>query len=430
MSKKTVIIGSIYVIILVIIELFVGKYHTNEPVDVQYNDETVNLRFVCATGDLAGVAVIENVISRFEDENPQINVELVFNESDLLYEEYIMKLSATGKLGDIVEIRQTQFFDSGYIATLPESLSSKTENKYEIAGKAYGINYYITTDGIIYNKQIFRMLGISEPTNYKEFIEICDELAIMGYTPIAVGGGDIWHMKFWLNHFYLNDVLLSNPNWEEELKNGKVSWLNEEARTMFTHLYELFNSGYIDEDWRIDKDSIMASKIASEKAVMLYSGTWMVNQIKDQNPNIELGWFFVPNDEGDTLVRDISDGYFAITNECATNSKKYDAAVKFLEFFFSEPIYPEICNKMGAISSIKNITSDSDEEHIKLLESKFYEEEKHTRFFLGDENYPNSFQKNVLSAVISLINNEITIDEALKICDEAYISASVKEGIE
>lgn len=423
MKKRVIISISLYLLVFIIIEISIWIYSDNQFIEVQNDDKKIKLELISANGDLTWLSVVENTISEFEKINQNIEIELKFDKSNGLYEEYIRRLAATGKLGDIIEVKQNDFLKAGYMSELPDSLTDNMKNTYKVNGKVYGVSYHISTIGIIYNKQIFRMLGLDEPLNYDEFMDICKVLKRNGYTPLAVGGGDEWHMKSWLNHFYINDVLMSNPDWEEELKVGKVSWLDEEPRKMFTHIYELFNSGYIDKEWRTDKDSLMATKIANEDAVMLYSGTWMFNQIVSENPNIELGWFFVTNDDGQTLVREVSDTYWGITKECFEDKEKYDAATKFLEFYFSEPIYTENYKKMGAISNKINSKSEIKTGVQKEVEDEFYENKNHTKLFLGDENFPSDFQKIVLTAEMLMLNNEITIDEALEICNEGYLSS-------
>lgn len=423
MKKRGIIVISLYLLVFIVIEISMWIYNDNLFVEVQKDDNKIKLQLIGANGDLTWLSVIENTISEFEKANPNIEVELRFDKSNGLYEEYTRRLAATGNLGDIIEIKQMDFFRYGYMSELPSSLTENMKNIYVNNRKVYGVNYHITTTGIIYNKEIFTSLGLHEPKTYAEFMNICKVIKENGYTPLAVGGGDEWHMKSWLNHFYINDILINNLNWEEDLKVGKVSWLDEEPKKMFTHIYDLFNSGYVDKDWRTDKDSLMATKIANGDAAMLYSGTWMFNQIINENPNIELGWFFVPNDSGQTLIREISDVYWGITNECAEDNDKYEAAIKFLEFYFSEPIYSENYNKMGAISNKVNSKSESKVGIQKEVEDEFNENQNHTKLSLGDENFTSSFQKVVLTAELLMLNDEITIDEALELCNEGYLSS-------
>ena len=174
-----------------------------------------------------------------------------------------------------------------------------------------------------------------------------------GYAPIALGGGDLWHMQFLLDSYYYKDVLLSNINWDVQLKDGTATWRDKEIVQMLEDLKELIDEGYVESSWSVDKDSMMAAKLASGKVTMLCSGPWMFSPIMEQNADIELGWFYIPNDKGMTIAANYGNSYWAITKECEQNSDKYSAAVSFLRFIYSDEIDQYICQKMGNISTMK-----------------------------------------------------------------------------
>ena len=46
-------------------------------------------------------------------------------------------------------------------------------NVIVINKKSYGLPIYATTNGVIYNKNIFKKYGLEIPNSYEEFIQIC-----------------------------------------------------------------------------------------------------------------------------------------------------------------------------------------------------------------------------------------------------------------
>ena len=77
---------------------------------------------------------------------------------------------------------------------------------YDVGGKTYAVGAVESTSGIIYNKEIFERYGLSVPQTYQDFLNICKTLKSKGIDPIGVGGSDLWHMEYWVNHFFRTDV--------------------------------------------------------------------------------------------------------------------------------------------------------------------------------------------------------------------------------
>ena len=384
-----------------------------------YREEKTELTISYANGDPTWDATMDYVVERFEEKYPDIKVKLLIETGRALYDDVLRSQAATGKLGDIVEIRDVCYFDSGYMAELPDFFESLVAYNYQKDGKIYGVNYNISTTGIIYNKKIYRLLGLSEPSTYQEFLDNCQTLKDAGYTPIIVGGADDWHLKHWINHFYLNDVIVHNLSWNEQLAQGEQNWTDGKVRTMFTHLYDLFHSGYIDEYWRTEKDSSMAAKMAEGKAGMLYGGPWYVKDIYSYNPGVEIGWFYLPDNQGNVCVRDITTNYFGISAKCGKDERKYEAAVRFLKFFFSKEIYKYVTNEMGGLSTV-GVDEVSLNGIYREVWDKFEQAEIHSDSTIEDASIPVNFQSYLLQQIIDVLNDETPINEALVSCDSSY----------
>ena len=84
---------------------------------------------------------------------------------------------------------------------------------------------------------------------------------------------------------------------------------------------------------------------------MLYSGTWMFSQILKANPQFEIGWFFLPNDETRPLIELNGDWEWSITASAMENEVLYQTAVDFLEYYYSEDTYIRVLQNMNGISS-------------------------------------------------------------------------------
>ena len=72
----------------------------------------------------------------------------------------------------------------------PTSLASTMLN-----GKVYGLQVWNVSQvwSVVYNKTIFNDLGLQVPTNYQEFVAVCDAIQAAGITPMYECVSDGWH---------------------------------------------------------------------------------------------------------------------------------------------------------------------------------------------------------------------------------------------
>lgn len=412
--------GRQIVFFLVFIIFAVLLLHHDNNTELVVEEDEIVLRLMCSHGDNSWNQTITEIVEQFEQLNPGIRIELADSDDEGMYDDFLMRQVAMDSLGDIVELRQRDFVDEGLMAPLPADMAADRDDVYERNGEIYGIGMSVLSTGISYNKEIFRMLDLEEPDTYDEFLLLCAELKRKGYTPVSVGGGTKWHMGFWLNHFYLKDVIMDNPDWPMKLQEGKAAWTDECVARMFTDVYHLFHSGYIDEDWQTISDGMMAVRLAGGKTAMVYSGHWLASEVYEQNPNIELGWFYLPDEEGRVIVRDIEESYWGISAECAKDPQRYEAAVSFLRFFYSEPVYAQFCRNMGSVSKNDDIQVVYDLKIQQEIEQEFKGEDLHTQLYLCDEHYPLDFMNKLLDIEYAMIQDQISVEEAQQMCDKAY----------
>lgn len=193
--------------------------------------------------------------------------------------------------------------------------------------------------GIIYNRDIFLRLGLSEPKTYEEFLQTCEAILEAGIDPIAVGGANIWHMGFWGNYLYQNYLL------DEE---GEGDWSRKRVEAMLNDFRNLSRRGYIGVRYRDISDSQTVQELSSGRAAMLYSGPWMIDQVTGLNPEMKLGFFYLPGKEGLACAMEDKSVTWGISAECAEDEPRRQAARRFLEFFYSEGIYEYVLAQMNA----------------------------------------------------------------------------------
>lgn len=347
--------------------------------------DPVTLRLVYSAGDLKWKSAIEDTAEAFMEENEDIEVELYSMPEikNRTYIESLKILAAQKEFFDIVEMRETgTLADAGLLAPLPETVSSLVENPGVYDGVCYGVPRYATTLGIIYNKDIFESLGLSEPDTYEEFLQVCERVKAAGYHPLALGAADVWHMKFWGNYLFRNYMVSDD---------GEVQWTAKRTRQMLADYRKLGAEGYINQEYRNVSDSQTAQELSSERAAMVYTGPWMLSQIENLNPRISLGFFFLPGRDGITYAVQDSNAEWGISAVTARDGKKMEAAGRFLEFYYSEGIYETILVIMNADPVTVRPVRRPDTENQAIMEAAYAARPVRTGVVMDNVKAPDGF---------------------------------------
>lgn len=352
----------------------------------EYAGEKTELRVVHATGDIRWTGSIEWVAEQFMAQNPDIQIHLV-HPADIEGQSFTDRLKvliAQEEFFDVLELREaSRFAEAGYLAELPESLTVQIAADQKEGEACYAVPCYTTTLGIIYNRDIFRSLGLSEPKTYEEFLHICETIQEAGIDPIAVGGANMWHMGFWGNYLYQNYLLD---------KQGEGDWSRERVEVMLNDFRNLSRRGYIGARYRDISDSQTVQELSSGRAAMLYSGPWIIDQVTGLNPEMNLGFFYLPGKEGQTYAMVDKSVTWGISRECAGDEQRWQAALRFLEFFYSEGIYEYVLAQMnsspvtvrpvaGERTDTQRMVHEADGDHVIFCDR-----------IVGDEETPDGFR--------------------------------------
>ena len=231
-----------------------GRHEAEATVE---KDITINL--VYAFQNRQWSACVEEVVRQFEQTHPGVHIAYEIQYEDEVYEDTLTKLVARDELGDIVQLKEPlRFAKSGLFAPLPEALCAQVDTVCRVDGQPYAAAALGVTTGVVYNKALFRDLGLEPPASYEEFLTLCAALRRQGVTPLGVGGGDLWHMEYWLNHFLRSDVLSREPDFLAQCKAGERDWSDPLITEMLEHLAQLFRRGYVDSDWLNTPDAALA----------------------------------------------------------------------------------------------------------------------------------------------------------------------------
>ena len=414
MGEKTkyVVLAVLCAVLLILVAVILSAAPADEKTEPETERTVVTL--VYAYQNTKWSACVEEVIRRFEEKHPDIDIQYKVRYEDNVYEATLYKLAARDELGDIMQIKEPYVWaESGLIAALPASLTDRVSTTCTVEDRVYGVCALGTTTGIVYNKAIFDQLGLSVPKTYEDFLRICGVLKEYGITPLGFGGEDLWHFEYWLNHFLRTDVLSQQPDFLARCSAGERNWNDPLITEILTHDNELFALGYVDERWPSTADGALAVHLADGRFAMAFSGPWLASAALSMEPELDLGWFYVPNTDGETVAGDSLDVFWTVSADCAEDEARYAAAVTFLEFFYTEGIYEDVYTAVAGFSTL------TDPQRAKAPAEGVMEETNQAhreadqciRGYVGDENTPPGFEKKLLTLLSRMCAGELTVEE-------------------
>lgn len=239
------------------------------------------------------------------------NIEVTFNGVTATeYDSVLQTKLASGNAEDIMFLRTfgtgRQIYDAGYVLPISEAdvpkladipAASKTPWSTE-DGTVYGVPGSMCFGGFFYNKGIFEKCGItSAPATWDEFLADCKIIEDNGYVAIADGIKDSWFLTEYISST-IAPVTTGGSSWHTALMNKEVDWTDPKyvkSLEWIKQMAEYLPDGY--EAIGYDDAQML---FLSEAAAIYPSGSFDLGYLSSTNPNIDLGWFFMPvENEGD-----------------------------------------------------------------------------------------------------------------------------------
>lgn len=363
--------------------------------------------------------ILEEAVKRFEKKHPDVKVEIVVHQNDA----YKTKLPVAmgggnppdifhswggGWLGEFVEAGQvydlTDKVDADRFA--PTALEAATYD-----GKIMGLPLAMDMVPVWYNKEVFEKYGVKPPKTWDELMQAIETFKKNGVIPIALANKTKWTGAFYL--MYFADRVAG-----EELFQNAVSREGSFADPGYVkageYIQKLVKAGAFPEGFNgLDEDTGQSRQLFySGKAAMYVNGSWFLNIIRDENPEMEkkVGFFpfpTVPDGKGDpsNLVGGVSPVY-SVSASC----KYPDLAVELLKELTSEETIKTFAEHRGAIPALKGV--EVDDPFVKQLK-EMVEKANHLQVYY-DQTLPPELAEEHKNTTQSLFGFKMTPEEAAK----------------
>lgn len=309
--------------------------------------------------------IIEETVSQFMADNPNIEVEAVQIPND----DYKTKLSVAmggGTPPDVFHswgggwlkafVNEGQVLDiTGNVDAsrfLPAGLGVATFD-----GKVYGVPVAMSLVPVYYNKEIFAELNLSPPETYGELLDAIDKIKAAGYIPFSMANKTKWPAAFYLMYFaerYAGAEIFAEAF--ERKGRGFDDEAYVKAGEMIQELVRLdaFNPGFNG----LDYDSGQSRQLLyTGKAAMEIQTSGYINNVRSEAPDFEdkLGMFPFPAVEGGKGDRSNLVGGVSPVLSVAASSQHPEEALKLIEALTTVEFGQRFADEASVISAVVGV---------------------------------------------------------------------------
>lgn len=325
--------------------------------------DVLTIEFFQQKGEEGPQKGYKTIIDKFNAENPDIKIEMntVPDPGTVL----TSRISS----GDIPVIfsdypTQQQFKQkvaNGYVKDLSgqEFLKNVNESSLDMTkqddGGYYALPYSRNYIGVYYNMDMFDVNGLTVPTTWEEFVNVCETLKAAGITPMGLHGKDPGRV----GHMFQCATVAWAPNGIETIAKATVGEAELEGDPEFTNEFNkmatLFT--YANEDALALSDTACYENFVNGQYAMCITGSYARGTLLSSNPDMKLGVFPLPNDTKET-TRTLSGIDAAICVSAKASDEEKAAAYKFLAYLAETENAQTFCDNDGAPSCINGVVND------------------------------------------------------------------------
>lgn len=345
-----------------------GCTEKNQVVNFEDTDPVVTtISFFGNKYEPENVRVIEQILSGFMEENPDIRVSYEsLKGTD--YFDALNKRIASGKCNDVFIVNHDTLLDleeNGKVVDLSgtEFVSGYTDTMMSQMKEEDGAIYWVPTTvsmfGLYCNMDLLKEHHQDVPQNLGEWEAVCDYFVDQGITPV-VANNDISLKTIAIGVGFYQVYQEGRQEAVFDRINSGAERLSDYLRPGFSLVSSFLERGYIDAEKALvtKKTSGDLQEFAQGKSPFMLTGAWAAGRVHEMSPGFSFKVVPLPVLKDGSMLVINADTRLSIN----ADSDHLDTAMKFVEYFTKTENIQRFADQQSSFSPLKGGSYSSVEE--------------------------------------------------------------------
>lgn len=367
--------------------------------------------------------ILGEFIAGFEQENPNIKIDLQYVPPVQQYVDKFSVLAASGQMTDMFYIaaeNKQEVISKGVAEDISDMeifsrIDPATSATYGKDGKIYGYSPDAWIGGIFYNKDLFEQAGIEkEPETWQDFVDCAAKLKAIGVEPYLDDADNVHNLA---QDLYQCSVISQEPDADVQINEGKATFQEKYTEPLKLWYNDMVASGlYSQMALGLNSDQVI-DMFANGEVAMMHGGPWNIATIEQKNPEMNYDIFGLSDNSGNHVLP----GAVNVGLSVSTTSEHKDACRAFIEYMARD----ENIVKWQKVTNNAIIVEGIDYTMGTVFE-KFKEDAVSGSFYLPQIVWNNSsgIYKEFLSGIQDTITGADTIENIPVRLDEKQAELS------
>lgn len=367
--------------------------------------------------------ILGEFIAGFEQENPNIKIDLQYVPPVQQYVDKFSVLAASGQMTDMFYIaaeNKQEVISKGVAEDISDMeifsrIDPATSATYGKDGKIYGYSPDAWIGGIFYNKDLFEQAGIEkEPETWQDFVDCAAKLKAIGVEPYLDDADNVHNLA---QDLYQCSVISQEPDADVQINEGKATFQEKYTEPLKLWYDDMIASGlYSQMALGLNSDQVI-DMFANGEVAMMHGGPWNIATIEQKNPEMNYDIFGLSDNSGNRVLP----GAVNVGLSVSTTSEHKDACRAFIEYMARD----ENIVKWQKVTNNAIIVEGIDYTMGTVFE-KFKEDAVFGSFYLPQIVWNNSsgIYKEFLSGIQDTITGADTIENIPVRLDEKQAELS------
>ena len=372
-------------------------------------------------------ASVDAVVTAFKEENPGVEVNVTYADTDQLQSTLRTQLSSgtgpdvltvwpgNGNPGALQVLQPAGYLadlsSASFVSAIPEASKPVTQ----VDGKTYIVPANYSGIGVIYTQKALDEIGGQEPKTWDELLALCGKARDNGKVLLALGIQTPWVTQLVTYALAATTVFADKPTFGQDMAAGKEKFAGSGWKAALEKYLEMNERGCFSDKPLGTSYETSLKDVAQGKAVGVVQVASSLSSVRKEAPDADVRMFPLPADNDPAKTR--MPGAVSAAYGVNAKSGNPELARKFVELLGSEKGQNLYNEKGGTLPAIPNASFKADPA-LTLLDQHL---RNGTTVAFMDQYWPTpKVQQEHFTQIQKLFSGSTSVDDVLTALDKVY----------